>query len=196
VKKPLARLVRATVLLVATVGATAAPAAADTLYPSSTSSTPVATGTTATAVGANVDVVDGPVLITCSSLTMNLVVTSNAGTISANATGSTFSGCILGGFFPTTITPDHSTPWVLSTSETAHPYASLLTGVNFRFAGTQFTGDLVDASLGGSGVVLWHNAPARVEFDDAGTLYDSSNNPSTWTGVFDFQGTAADWDIR
>jgi hypothetical protein len=195
-KKPLARLVRATVLLVATVGATAAPAAADTLYPSSTSSTPVATGTTATAVGANVDVIDGPILITCSSVTWNLTVTSNTGTISADITGSTYSGCVVAGFFPATLSPNNSPAWVLSTSATSAPYASQLTGVDITMAGTSFTGDLVDASLGGTGTVEWLNAPARVNFDDAGTLYDTSSNPAYSTGTYEFQGTAADWDIR
>jgi hypothetical protein len=191
-KKPLARLVRATVLLVATVGATAA----DTLYPSSTSSTPVATGTTATAAATNV-LLDGPIDIVCSNASMSLLVTSNSGTISADATGSAWSGCILGGFFPTTISPNHSPPWEVSTSDTSDPYAAQMTGMNYTLGGTQYAGDLVDADLGGTGIVQWANGdPATIEFDDAGTLYDSASNSETMTGAFELQGSAGAWDIH
>jgi hypothetical protein len=193
----LKRVALGAALFVCAFGAAAGAASADSLYTTTGLSTLVATGTTATATSGSVTL-DGPINVVCSTASLNATVTSNSGTISANITGSSWSSCVLGGFFPTSVSANHSPAWVLSTSATSNPYEGQVTGVDVTVASTQFTGDLVDSSLGGSGTVNWDNnrtASGAIELTDAGTLYDGSGNPAYITGAFALQGSAASWTI-
>lgn len=174
-----------------TIGAGSSMAA--TLYTTAAHTTPVAVGTTAVGASGVVSLYSGSTKVnSCTSSKLNLKVTQNSGgTVAAQITGGTFSGCNLA----TTVT---GTPWspglVVSGSSVVKGTNTVWTntsvsGVSVMFAGGTYTGNLTTHIDAQQNTTKGH--PLTLKLAKSGTLSGPLTNDGVVTATYKLTGTVA-----
>jgi len=189
--KVFAATVAASAAAMGAIGAGSSMAA--TLYTTAAHTTPVAVGTTAVGSSGTVSLYSGSTKVnSCTSSKLDIKLTQNSGgTVAAEITGGTFSGCNL----TTTVT---GTPWtpglqvtgssVVKGTNTVWPNTSV-DGVSVMFAGGTYTGNLTTGIDAQQNTAKGH--PLVLKMVKAGHLSGPLTNDGVVTGTYKLTGTVA-----
>jgi hypothetical protein len=179
----------------AVIGIGSSVASAAMLYTNSTHVTAVAVGTTAVATSDTVTLASGSTTVnSCTSSSLTLSLNGNSGgTVSANVTGGSFSGCRL---FTTANT---ATPWrvVITGSGTTLGGNTIFANASIRavsvtFAGGNYTGDLT------SGVTAQQpvsGEPVSISLSNASRLAGPLTSNGQVTGAYTLTGVASAYSL-
>jgi hypothetical protein len=180
----------------AVLGIGAGSSMAATLYTTKAHTTAVKVGTTATGASGTVSLYSGSTKVnSCTSSKLKLKLTQNSGgTVAAEITGGSFSGCKLA----TTI----NAPWspglkitgsgVVSGTNTV--FSAAVDNVSVKFAGGTYSGNLttnLDAQQSTT-----KGAPVTLKLTQAGTLTGPLTSDGTVVATYKLTGTGpAKWSL-
>lgn len=189
--KTFAVTVAASAAAMGTIGAGSSLAA--TLYTTAAHTTKVAVGTTAVGASGVVSLYSGSTKVnSCTSSKLDIKLTANSGgTVAAQITGGTFSGCNLA----TTVT---GTPWspglqvsgsgVVKGTNTVWTNTSV-DGVSVQFAGGTYTGNLTTHIDAQQNTAKGH--PLVLKLVKSGTLSGPLTQSGVVTATYKLTGTIA-----